>query len=518
MKKRQFLKVNHQSNAFVLFLLVISWMAVGCGGADGATGPQGEQGVPGPGVLMNSADEPAGDNCVNGGIKVESGIDLNLDGVLSADEITATKYVCHGVGMNGQTSLVNASLEKAGENCANGGIRLDVGLDKDADGTLSAQEITSTQYICNGAPGGTPSGNGLYGVIYPRTGLPDEKCAPSIVDADKGGTFTGIYTTAEIAKIKAMKLSPTSPHRQAFPYKHSVTVGGSSYPDYFKAITDGTTSPYDIEKAAQASGTSSLLSENDARVCGLKVLESGDYTLQTYESWAAAEADGARVTHKDNCGFCSTMENLAVYMEKPELTVLVRECALVLLEKTGTEREREDRARQCIKDIGFDEDCAWIWFWNSKYTRHVCQSVCVALLEAPHHIAGGELQGALNNCLNCDEENSGRVFKAVAGRIRRNTGLPTSMCRPHDHESWLCHNYADNFADAQSCYEKPNKWTCEAGTWKWDSETSGHYEGGVFGAFDPVTRKYSGTPGKFIVDETGKSGDFVRDACIEVTK
>lgn len=357
----------------------------------------------------------------------------------------------------------------------------------------------------------------LYGVIYPRTGLSAEKCQPEIVDETKGGTFTGIYTTAEIAKIRAMKVSKDSPHYKAFPYNHSVTVAGASYPNYYETITDGTTSPYEIEAVAQEAGTTSLLDVNDERVCGLKVLENGEYTLETYESWAAAEADGARVTHKDNCGFCSTMENLAVYMEKPELTVLVRECAMVLLGTAGTERERENQARQCIKDIGFDDDCTWAWFWNSKYTRKICQNTCVALLEAPHHIAGGELTGALNNCMNCDEENSGRVFKAVAGRIRRNTGLPTSMCRPHDHESWLCHNYADNFENPNSCIEKPNKWICDAGDWVWDTDTSGHYEGGVFGEFDKETRTYAGSD-KFTVDETGKSGEFNRDACIQVAE
>lgn len=357
----------------------------------------------------------------------------------------------------------------------------------------------------------------LYGVIYPRTGLSAEKCRPEIEDEAKGGVFTGIYTTAEIEKIRAMKLAENSPHKSEFPYRHSVAVGGATYADYYAAITDGTTSPYEIEATAQDSGTTSLPGDSDERVCGLKVLESGEYTLQTYESWAAAEADGARVTHKDNCGFCSTMENLAVYMEKPELTVMVRDCALVLLRDEGTERERENRARQCIKDIGFDDDCTWAWFWNSKYTRHLCLEKCMLLLEAPHHIASGDLTGALNDCMNCDEENSGRVFKAVAGRIRRNTGLPTSMCRPHKHESWICHNYADNFDNPKSCIEKPNRWTCDAGEWVWDDATSGHYEGGVFGAFDPKTRTYAGSD-KFIVDSSGKSGDFVRDACIKVAE
>jgi hypothetical protein len=52
--------------------------------------------------------------------------------------------------------------------------------------------------------------------------------------------------------------------------------------------------------------------------------------------------------------------------------------------------------------------------------------VCIALLDDPYH----EPDGALNACLQCDEDESGPVFKAVAGRTRRNSGLATALCRP----------------------------------------------------------------------------------------
>ena len=38
--------------------------------------------------------------------------------------------------------------------------------------------------------------------------------------------------------------------------------------------------------------------------------------------------------------------------------------------------------------------------------------------------------GSLNACLQCDEDVSGDVFKTVAGRTRRNSGLASAICRP----------------------------------------------------------------------------------------
>ena len=46
--------------------------------------------------LVESTDEPAGDNCAAGGVRIDIGIDLNGDGQLQEDEITATTYICHG--------------------------------------------------------------------------------------------------------------------------------------------------------------------------------------------------------------------------------------------------------------------------------------------------------------------------------------------------------------------------------------------------------------------------------------
>ncbi len=62
-----------------------------CSGSDGARGPAGTI------ALVNTANEPAGGNCDAGGVRITAGLDSNGDGKLSDDEVTSTEYVCNGV-------------------------------------------------------------------------------------------------------------------------------------------------------------------------------------------------------------------------------------------------------------------------------------------------------------------------------------------------------------------------------------------------------------------------------------
>lgn len=160
----------------------------------------------------------------------------------------------------------------------------------------------------------------------------------------------------------------------------------------------------------------------EGAVCGVLAAPevAGGYRLQTYASRAEALADGAVPSHEGACGLCSPLVDLAVYMRHPDLTEPVRACGLKGLS------EGEAAQMACLRDLGFDLPCARIWFWNTKATQKACGGVCLAALNQPYH----QPDGSLNACLQCDEDTSGPVFKAVAGRNRRNTGLPSSMCRP----------------------------------------------------------------------------------------
>lgn len=54
-------------------------------------GPEGKT------SLMNLIVEPGGINCINGGYKIITGIDLNRNGVLDADEVQNTNFICNGI-------------------------------------------------------------------------------------------------------------------------------------------------------------------------------------------------------------------------------------------------------------------------------------------------------------------------------------------------------------------------------------------------------------------------------------
>ena len=62
---------------------------------------------------------------------------------------------------------------------------------------------------------------------------------------------------------------------------------------------------------------------------------------------------------------------------------------------------------------------------------------CIDALDEPYHLP----DGTLNPCLTCDEQMSGPVFKAIAGRTRRKTGLASALCRPCDQVQQIVHVY-----------------------------------------------------------------------------
>ena len=117
------------------------------------TGPSGTS------SLIATSVVAAGVNCPNGGVQVQIGTDTNNNGVLDPSEVVSTQYVCNGsngtIGSNGTTGLVKSTTEPAGANCANGGIKVETGTDTNNNGVLDPSEITATNYICNGATGAT---------------------------------------------------------------------------------------------------------------------------------------------------------------------------------------------------------------------------------------------------------------------------------------------------------------------------------------------------------------------------
>ena len=172
-------------------------------------------------------------------------------------------------------------------------------------------------------------------------------------------------------------------------------------------------------------------------VCGVRFEPDGiHYLLATFDTDALAREAGYAVTHAGRCGVCSTLQDLAVYLERPDLTAPVRRCGMMT----------DSGSMSCLEALGFTHACARIWAYNAENTRRQCFGVCVRSWMSGE--PSTKPDGSLNDCLQCDEDRSGPVFKAVAGRTRRNSGIRSSIPRRDEEVAHVVHDYVPLSADA----------------------------------------------------------------------
>lgn len=135
----------------------------GAPGMDGAMGLEGATGADGVASLVNTSPVTPGAQCAGGGVRIDTGLDENTNGVLDVSEVSATDYVCNGFdgtngsdgsdGANGLSSLIATDIEPAGPNCSAGGARVRTGLDSNRNNLLDTTEVQTTRYVCNGTGG-----------------------------------------------------------------------------------------------------------------------------------------------------------------------------------------------------------------------------------------------------------------------------------------------------------------------------------------------------------------------------
>ena len=93
--------------------------------------------------------------------------------------------------------------------------------------------------------------------------------------------------------------------------------------------------------------------------------------------------------------------------------------------------------------MGMTADCGKMWGYNSANTRDLCLKTClIEYLKDQIGIGGNNGPPptcAMNECLQCDEDNSGPKFAKYAGRTRRNTGLESCITRPCEANRQLDH-------------------------------------------------------------------------------
>lgn len=168
-------------------------------------------------------------------------------------------------------------------------------------------------------------------------------------------------------------------------------------------------------------------------VCALKY-ETDDkinYHLRDFSTADDATSNGYIITHQGRCGACSNTQDLAVYLTT-NLTEPVRKCGFL-----GIISSKLDY--NCIRDIGFSDQCAQIWLYNTENTKKDCFWTC--MLSWIRNEPFNKPDGSLNDCLQCDEDESGPVFKYYSGRTRRNSGIKSSIYRPPEQFYNMTHCY-----------------------------------------------------------------------------
>lgn len=113
-------------------------------------------------ALVDSSPEPAGANCATGGTRVRTGVDKDHDGTLDDDEVQNVAYLCNTTPT---PMLVSTANEPPGTNCPLGGVAVSSGMDLDNDGILDANEVTGTSFVCTGQ---VPTAEVVTGDFYLR--------------------------------------------------------------------------------------------------------------------------------------------------------------------------------------------------------------------------------------------------------------------------------------------------------------------------------------------------------------
>lgn len=172
---------------------------------------------------------------------------------------------------------------------------------------------------------------------------------------------------------------------------------------------------------------------------------------QTSKSGKSAK-DAKGATHTGSCGVCSSAQDLATNLS-PTVLQDSGACstqAAIMIQNPSNFPTLLPSTTMCYQALGFSDDCAFLWASNSvnilmelsvvtqskdpsgAYPPYEGPASCVACHDLD--CSANPLNPAclsptvpgtcdLAPCVACDEEASGPVFLAYAGRIRRNSGI-----------------------------------------------------------------------------------------------
>ncbi len=99
-------------------------------------------------LLRSSPISPGNMGCSHGGVRVEFGIDTNADDVLDASEVKGSEILCK----RSSDPLFQIKIDSAypGPNCPQGGLLVRDGTDANANDDLEQGEISRVWFVCDG--------------------------------------------------------------------------------------------------------------------------------------------------------------------------------------------------------------------------------------------------------------------------------------------------------------------------------------------------------------------------------
>jgi len=142
-------------------------------------------------IVVRVVPVGTGSLCTTGGLRIDSGEDINGDNVLQDSEVRTQANVCNG--LNGFNALVAvATIDVGSPECSAGGQKIQYGLDNGdgagtaRDNTLQTGEVDSTAIVCNGVKGDTGDA-GFNGLVKMTTiGTGDATCPTGGQKVDSG--------------------------------------------------------------------------------------------------------------------------------------------------------------------------------------------------------------------------------------------------------------------------------------------------------------------------------------------
>jgi hypothetical protein len=181
----------------------------------------------GPSSAATTTILPVGSpHCPGGGVGIYAGSDTNANGVLDASEVLKGVPVCDPLSDAGRpaglATLVMIASEPTGTlHCAAGGLKVLSGPDANRNGMLDADEVAFTEYLCNGTPGSS-SAAGITVALGPWTGpaqpggetkvgKPAPAKSPAAAAGKAPGAASGKAASPPAAKAKRAPAAPAAP-------------------------------------------------------------------------------------------------------------------------------------------------------------------------------------------------------------------------------------------------------------------------------------------------------------------